>query len=637
MKSLLRTTLFLLLLFLSIIASPQVHFNFEGGTGDDIWTIYVGGAKWASIDLVAGDEIAIFDDEIIVGVLWLSQVCTPDNQFENALPVFSNLYNGPGYTPGNAYSFIAWDDSEQVESECFEILLSDIYGGAWTENVFPPGDGQYSMIELNFNCPIIECNPISIVQALAINGVAQDFLNIYSVGCDTLIWNIEIVFSEKTDSFNCSGSKETWLVVAPLEGILEQGQTEVVTIDFNAEDLEDGVYFADIVISTNNFYNTEVIIPIIMIVGTPLQHFTFEGGNPADPVWIINLAKGEFDNINLQALDEIAIFDGDVMVGALLLNEVLTIENAFDNSLIAFSTLNSQSGYQVGNPYRFKCWDAGNEIETEYFEINLLNPYGDAYTGDVFPIAENEYSIAELNFLSPIVQSYNLSEGYQLISSNLEKIDTDMTDVLSEILNDNLDFVRNTEGQTLRKIGDVWVNSIGDWIIEEAYLVKMFNSDTFSSEGLFVDYETPISLTTGFQLVSYLHSVPVDALYAFYSIIGDNLDFIRDSQGYTLQKIGPNWINSIGGCFPGEGYLIKMNTEDTLIFSSFPSCVEPIIDIRDQQIYNIAQIGEQCWMAENLNIGTLINGNNNQTNNGEIEKYCYDNDPVNCDLYGGLY
>ena len=25
------------------------------------------------------------------------------------------------------------------------------------------------------------------------------------------------------------------------------------------------------------------------------------------------------------------------------------------------------------------------------------------------------------------------------------------------------------------------------------------------------------------------------------------------------------------------------------------------------------------------------------TNNGIIEKYCYDNDPVNCATYGGLY
>jgi uncharacterized protein (TIGR02145 family) len=28
---------------------------------------------------------------------------------------------------------------------------------------------------------------------------------------------------------------------------------------------------------------------------------------------------------------------------------------------------------------------------------------------------------------------------------------------------------------------------------------------------------------------------------------------------------------------------------------------------------------------------------NNQTDNGTIEKYCFDNTETNCDVYGGLY
>ncbi|MBI9036579.1 MAG: carboxypeptidase regulatory-like domain-containing protein [Bacteroidales bacterium] len=612
------------------------HFNFEGGACCDTWTIYIGGATWSSIDLEANDEIAIFDGETIVGWIELSQVCTPENWFENALPAFSILHTGPGYTPGNAYSFIAWDESEQVESDYFNIIMSDPYGGAWTQNVFPPGDGQYSMIELRFNYIMLETNPTSFIQKLEINGTIQDYLDINNVGGDTLLWNIEVIYLENTDSIS-SSKNENWLAVNPLEGILEQGQTEIVTLDFNAENLEEGIYYANIVLFSNDPINPEVIIPIIMIVGEPLQHFTFEGGNPADPVWTINLAKGEFDYINLQPLDEIAIFDGDLMVGAFMLNEVLTMENAFENALIAYSTLNSQSGYQHGNPYRFKCWDASEDIETDFFYINLLDPYGDAYTGDVFPIGENDYSIAETDFLSTIVLPYNLSEGYQFISSNLEQMDSDMAIILSEILNDNLDFVRNTQGQMLRKIGDVWVNGIGDWIIEEAYLIKMYNDDSFTIDGIYTDPETPISLTEGYQLVSFLPFGPVEALDAFQSIIGENLDFIRNSQGYILHKIGPNWINGIGSCFPKEGYLIKMNFDDTLVFSTIHACGQPLIDTRDQQIYNTVEIGNQCWFAENINIGIKVNANIIQANNSLIEKYCYDNDPANCELYGGLY
>ncbi|MBN3036181.1 MAG: hypothetical protein JW861_11390 [Bacteroidales bacterium] len=67
------------------------------------------------------------------------------------------------------------------------------------------------------------------------------------------------------------------------------------------------------------------------------------------------------------------------------------------------------------------------------------------------------------------------------------------------------------------------------------------------------------------------------------------------------------------------------------------SCGDTLIDTRDNQTYTTVQIGTQCWLKENLNIGTMIPVINNQTNNGVIEKFCYDNDPANCEVYGGLY
>lgn len=55
------------------------------------------------------------------------------------------------------------------------------------------------------------------------------------------------------------------------------------------------------------------------------------------------------------------------------------------------------------------------------------------------------------------------------------------------------------------------------------------------------------------------------------------------------------------------------------------------------KIYNTVLIGNQCWLKENLNVGTRIQGNISATNNSIIEKYCYGNDSINCDLYGALY
>ncbi len=69
------------------------------------------------------------------------------------------------------------------------------------------------------------------------------------------------------------------------------------------------------------------------------------------------------------------------------------------------------------------------------------------------------------------------------------------------------------------------------------------------------------------------------------------------------------------------------------------SCGDTLNDTRDGQNYNTVQIGDQCWMAENLNVGTMIDGSDDQTQQTPevIEKYCYDNNTANCDTYGGLY
>lgn len=55
------------------------------------------------------------------------------------------------------------------------------------------------------------------------------------------------------------------------------------------------------------------------------------------------------------------------------------------------------------------------------------------------------------------------------------------------------------------------------------------------------------------------------------------------------------------------------------------------------KIYNTILIGTQCWLKENLDVGTITPGDQNQTDNSIIEKYCYNNDPNNSTIYGGLY
>ncbi len=65
--------------------------------------------------------------------------------------------------------------------------------------------------------------------------------------------------------------------------------------------------------------------------------------------------------------------------------------------------------------------------------------------------------------------------------------------------------------------------------------------------------------------------------------------------------------------------------------------IPTITDSRDGKTYNTVQIGGQCWLKENLNVGTRIDGSAEQANNSTIDKYCYDDVEANCTTYGGLY
>jgi len=124
------------------------------------------------------------------------------------------------------------------------------------------------------------------------------------------------------------------------------------------------------------------------------------------------------------------------------------------------------------------------------------------------------------------------------------------------------------------------------------------------------------------------------------------LDVSSTSKGFLPPRMNTTQRNSISS--PVEGLVIYNTDEKTLNIyngNSWDSiipffCGQSFKDLRDGKVYTTVQIGTQCWMAQNLNIGNKIDGSGEQTNNSPtpiIEKYCNDNNESNCDIYGGLY
>jgi uncharacterized protein (TIGR02145 family) len=77
----------------------------------------------------------------------------------------------------------------------------------------------------------------------------------------------------------------------------------------------------------------------------------------------------------------------------------------------------------------------------------------------------------------------------------------------------------------------------------------------------------------------------------------------------------------------------------------FISVINPVVflcdnimtDIRDNKQYPTVKLGTQCWMAANLDYGTVIASSQMQRDNCTLEKYCFNDNLANCTSYGGLY
>ncbi len=115
------------------------------------------------------------------------------------------------------------------------------------------------------------------------------------------------------------------------------------------------------------------------------------------------------------------------------------------------------------------------------------------------------------------------------------------------------------------------------------------------------------------------------------------------------QLTAPTSCNSGFSGVTGETYSLKWTLTDTCSQIAFDTlhigftalmavpCPGIPTVVHGGQTYNTVKIGNQCWFKENLNIGTMVLGASTMTNNGTIEKYCNDNNPANCAVYGAFY
>ncbi len=67
------------------------------------------------------------------------------------------------------------------------------------------------------------------------------------------------------------------------------------------------------------------------------------------------------------------------------------------------------------------------------------------------------------------------------------------------------------------------------------------------------------------------------------------------------------------------------------------TCGTSTVNDADGKSYGTVLVNDQCWMASNLNVGRKIKIKDVASNDGAIEKWCFEDHDSGCDSGGGLY
>jgi uncharacterized protein (TIGR02145 family) len=219
--------------------------------------------------------------------------------------------------------------------------------------------------------------------------------------------------------------------------------------------------------------------------------------------------------------------------------------------------------------------------------------------------------------------------------------------------NPTIDDAHTTDGSKLGSfISDIMGLNAGATYHVRAYVTNSVGT-AYGADSLFTTLSIPEIITID------ISSITTESAKSGGIITSDGGDAIT-AKGVCWNTVGgpeisdnktvngpgsADFESDLTGLMPNTNYFVRAYATNSVgtaygnevNFLTDFLCGTSLLDRRDNKSYWTAKIGTQCWFAVNLNIGTMINSSTPQTDNDIIEKYCYDNNESDCNIYGGLY
>ncbi len=180
-----------------------------------------------------------------------------------------------------------------------------------------------------------------------------------------------------------------------------------------------------------------------------------------------------------------------------------------------------------------------------------------------------------------------------------------------------------------------------------SFKVRAKTNINYSTYSNIVTQNLQFNAPSNLQIASFTETQAV-LTWVDNSIFETSFEIEKSDDGTTystVKTVGANIKTAaIDGIFNTESFYYFRIIAKSLYNSSSPSNIA-VAGFRcgtstiayEGTTYGTVKIGTKCWLKENLNVGTIINDNAEQSNNSTIEKYCHGNNEEYCTTYGGLY
>jgi hypothetical protein len=253
-------------------------------------------------------------------------------------------------------------------------------------------------------------------------------------------------------------------------------------------------------------------------------------------------------------LDEIGVFDGELLVGAVIYS------GESGQQILAWAddeTTEEVDGFTEGHVVTFKYFDFSESvimdvIIAEYIEFPGWTTDGLFGSGHVSGV-----DLAEFSHTLPDEWSW---KGFPVLPENPITAEEFFGPVL-----DNVVIVKSQEDGSMVNIEGSWAG--GDFVInkDDGYIIKMSSDASFNHpDQVRIDpYET-LEMDSSWNWINYYGLGAPDAVLAFDNILDDLI--VAESRDGALLDTPWGLINGIGNMEFTEGYLIKLSDSGSLIW-----------------------------------------------------------------------